>query len=467
MTDEQKLQRKKSAESGHIKWIKDKCLRTKDSKENYVFISYKSDNYEKVLDDIVFKACKKYGLKVYFDTAFDDNTDSWINQFYDNMTSAYCKAFIAFIDNNYFSSYATLMELMASRTALAGGCNGALTFLSINLETIKDLNEDELEENTGLGTERFADGSINNHAGKELELFNELFSELVENNYKISNLYRRYKEDKPALYGEKTNSKNEYGKIFLKKSQCRAIMSAVMPDCNDNDGKNKSFVEVIYDKLKDYKVFIDDWKDESIPTFIIKSTEFEPVKSETTEAKTIESETTEAKTIKSGESYLNRIKALVDRYPGIVDNWRIGQIYSTAKEGSRKRQEKCECNGNTYYVNMDITLKKMNENLQDIVKKYGDSEKQPTKTGTYTVKSSLLDYGELQLGTVFDVGMGEDITISFNGKTYNTTSKNSDKSKGCFNKQMSRLVSDNDLKLGDVLNVFYYSEEKLIKLEKC
>ena len=92
MTDEQKLQRKKSAEIGHIKWIKDKCLRTKDSKENYVFISYKSDNYEKVLDDIVFKACKKYGLKVYFDTAFDDNTDSWINQFYDNMTSAYCKA---------------------------------------------------------------------------------------------------------------------------------------------------------------------------------------------------------------------------------------------------------------------------------------------------------------------------------------------------------------------------------------
>ena len=65
MTKEQKTARKQSAESGHIRWIKDNCLRTKDGCDDYVFISYKSDDYEQVLDDIVYNVCKRYGLRVY------------------------------------------------------------------------------------------------------------------------------------------------------------------------------------------------------------------------------------------------------------------------------------------------------------------------------------------------------------------------------------------------------------------
>lgn len=264
MTEEQKAARKKSAENGHIKWIKDNCLRTKDDNEDFVFISYKSDNYEKVLDEIVYNTCRKYGLKVYFDTAFDDNSDSWINQFYENMKSIHCKAFIAFIDNNYYLSYATLLEMMASRTAAAGGDYkyNSLFFLPINLETLTEPKDEVLKQNTGLGTARFADETENKHAEKEVSLFNEVYSELVDENRKLKHMYKRYSEDKIRLYCEKTYSgKPAYEKEYLNKALCRAIMDTVMPECNDNDGTNKEFVEVIHDKLSEYgSVFIKDWK---------------------------------------------------------------------------------------------------------------------------------------------------------------------------------------------------------------
>ena len=138
MTEEQKARRKESAESGKIKWIKDNCLRTKDDNEDYVFISYKSEDYEKVLDCIVYDTCRKYGLRVYFDTVFDDNSDSWIKQFQDNMNSPHCKAMIAFIDNAYYSSYATLMEMMARRLRRAGGdaLYNSLPFIPVNIAEI-------------------------------------------------------------------------------------------------------------------------------------------------------------------------------------------------------------------------------------------------------------------------------------------------------------------------------------------
>ena len=61
------------------------------------------------------------GLRVYFDTAFDEGSDSWIMQYYDNMCDPHCKAFIAFIDDAYYSSYACLLEMMSRKTMGAGG----------------------------------------------------------------------------------------------------------------------------------------------------------------------------------------------------------------------------------------------------------------------------------------------------------------------------------------------------------
>lgn len=247
MTDEQKEARKKSAELGHINWIRKNCLRTKDGKDDYVFISYKSDDYEEVLDKIVFEVCKKYGLRVYFDTAFDEDSKSWIEQYYDNMCSTKCKAMIAFIDDAYYSSYATLLEMMSRKTAAAGGDFefDSLFFLPINLGPIHDIVSDD---NTGLGTERFSNGRINNNAGLELQKFNEVFSEVAAaDTFLRRSLYKREKDTE--LYKEKTDDKPAYGKKYLTITQCRKIMGRVIPSSNNNDGTNKDFVEVIHDKL--------------------------------------------------------------------------------------------------------------------------------------------------------------------------------------------------------------------------
>ena len=245
MTEEQREKRKYSATSGKIKWIKDHYLRTKDDNEEFVFISYKSDDYEKVLDDIVYNTCKKYGLKVYFDTAFDDDSDSWITQYYENMCDDNCKAFIAFIDNEYYSSYACLLEMMSRKTLAAGGDykKDSLFFLPINLERINEIVD---KSNTGLGTSRFSDGKKNINASTELRQFNEVFREIADEHMK--NIYKRYNEDE-LLYDEATDTKPAYGKVFLTVTQCRKLMESVIPKANENDGKNKDFVEVIHDKL--------------------------------------------------------------------------------------------------------------------------------------------------------------------------------------------------------------------------
>lgn len=246
MTDEQKLARKKSAEKGNIRWIKDNCLRTKDGKDDYVFISYKSDDYKQVLDDIVYNTCKKYGLKVYFDTAFDEDSRSWIEQYYDNMSDPKCKAFIAFIDDAYYSSYATLLEMMSRKTEAAGGDYrpDSLFFLPINLGTISDIIDGS---NTGLGTKRFANGKTNQNADLELQKFNEIFSEIADEDTSLKKIYKR--EHDYRLYEEATDQMPAYGKMYLNITQCRRIMERVIPHSNSNDGTNKDFVEVIHDKL--------------------------------------------------------------------------------------------------------------------------------------------------------------------------------------------------------------------------
>lgn len=244
MTNEQREARKKSAEEGNIRWIKDHCLRTMDGDEDYVFISYKSDDYEKVLDGILFRTCQKYGLRVYFDTAFDEGSDSWIMQYYDNMCDPHCRAFIAFIDDTYYSSYACLLEMMSRKTMGAGGDykEDSLFFLPINIGSITDMVD---ASNTGLGTRRFSNGKLNKHAQIELKKFNEIFSEIADDY--MRKVYKRENDDVP--YDEAYKDMPKYGKLYLTVTQCRRLMERVIPNKNENDGGNKAFEDVIHDKL--------------------------------------------------------------------------------------------------------------------------------------------------------------------------------------------------------------------------
>lgn len=282
-----KKERKEDAKSGHIKELIDggyicDCNDGKD----YVFISYSSLNWKKVLYEIVYKTCKKYGLRVYFDTNFDVGSNTWITQFQDNMDDDRCKAVLAFISPEYYSSYATLMELMESQSLNAKGT----LVLPIQLAS----GEVTSSDNTGLGTYRFADNSINELCMEpEMRTFNELFKELNDttqkfgenegwakglytgSNVRTDNNSSAYsealiaeqvfqneefwkskgiydEEEKRKFWSENLEShKKREGKIFLTKQKNAMLMQRLIAKVDKNKivDKNKDFVDAIYGKL--------------------------------------------------------------------------------------------------------------------------------------------------------------------------------------------------------------------------
>lgn len=101
------------------KLIKDLGIRytTDDKQEPYIFVSYKSDDWREVMGEIIHPLQKRYGLRVYYDQAFDyESNDEWIKQMEDNMASIYCQGVLCFISEKYISSYATLLEVLFSHT---------------------------------------------------------------------------------------------------------------------------------------------------------------------------------------------------------------------------------------------------------------------------------------------------------------------------------------------------------------
>ena len=82
----------------------------------YVFISYKSDDWEVVLDKLVRTLVNKHGLRVYFDKKFNEDNAPWVDNMRVAMASNCCKAVIACVSKNYVRSYACAMELMQARS---------------------------------------------------------------------------------------------------------------------------------------------------------------------------------------------------------------------------------------------------------------------------------------------------------------------------------------------------------------
>lgn len=85
----------------------------KDGK-SYVFISYKSDDWKTVLEDIVWELQRRYGLRVYFDKKFASSNEKWAAQMQDEI-GLHCAAMLSFVSPKYLTSYATLMEVLYSQ----------------------------------------------------------------------------------------------------------------------------------------------------------------------------------------------------------------------------------------------------------------------------------------------------------------------------------------------------------------
>lgn len=217
--------------------------------EDYIFISYKSDDWKIVLHDIVYELVTKYGLRVYFDGSFDDHNPIWVNQFPNNMKTPNCKGVLAFIDDKYTTSYATLMELMYSQTrqASVGGKKDGekLSVVTINLfGTLKSPDSETGIEDTGLGRDRFPDGSVNSNATKEKEIFDRTFNELVRRNilkdkiewYQDNELYNRgCHEIMVELISTLEVNQNDYiPEVTDKESFCKSLTATIRDAVGDS-----------------------------------------------------------------------------------------------------------------------------------------------------------------------------------------------------------------------------------------
>ena len=168
---EKELQERRGDE--HVKLLM-KNITNKDTGKPYVFISYKSDDWKVVLHEIVYELVTEYGLNVYFDGDFNGHNKLWTDQFRENMEAENCLGVLAFVNDAYATSYATLMELLYSQV----GCQDQnyntvpKPVVTINLSKLSQIKD---TDNTGLGV-----GNDNIHAEAEKRLFDELFQEAAE-----------------------------------------------------------------------------------------------------------------------------------------------------------------------------------------------------------------------------------------------------------------------------------------------
>ena len=80
--------------------------------QSYAFISYASDNWERVFKDAVVPLQQTYGLCVYADKAFDKVNDKWIVPMLRNIRGA--DVIIVFVSQSYIESYACFLELLTA-----------------------------------------------------------------------------------------------------------------------------------------------------------------------------------------------------------------------------------------------------------------------------------------------------------------------------------------------------------------
>ena len=85
--------------------------------EDYVFVSYSSQDWEKVFPCVL--ELRARGINVFIDIEFEENSSSsWLSNLEERMIrSCECRGLVAFVSAGYLGSYACLTELIANRTS--------------------------------------------------------------------------------------------------------------------------------------------------------------------------------------------------------------------------------------------------------------------------------------------------------------------------------------------------------------
>lgn len=116
----------------------------KNSKGNYVCISYRSTDSDIVFNDCVFPIMKDFGLRVYWDEDFRNNAaKAWNSQMLDNIEGS--EAVILFVSNSYIESYACFLEALFSYVY---GKKVIMIKLDWNLKQSDNTEEKNISEST-------------------------------------------------------------------------------------------------------------------------------------------------------------------------------------------------------------------------------------------------------------------------------------------------------------------------------
>ena len=234
MTDAEKERRNNDP---HVQELKSLICDSEGDK-SYVFISYKSDDWETVLADAVYRLATEYGLNIYYDGSFDIHAELWTEQFPKNMEDSKCRGVIAFIDDKYATSYATLLELMYSQAINDDGEFIQKKVVPVNLGTLSKIND---KNDTGLGQPFDADGIRNNHANEEKKLFDRVFETAVNHNIFSSDITSSY------------NQHVKDGTGTFTKKLCSNMVGALLGYIkqNDNEYRRGGNLENIVHSIRD------------------------------------------------------------------------------------------------------------------------------------------------------------------------------------------------------------------------
>ena len=250
-------------------------ITTYEDDEDYVFVSYRSKNRD-TMEEIIYHLQKEHGLRVYYDKSFESHNSSWIRQFANNMNSNKCKAIIVFLSNDYYYSYATLMELMHSRCPKAQTNNKDIPIIPIIIERI-NISCDDDDRNIGLGVKDFENGDPNNQWKDELHRFNLDFKAAKKKYADIEDYYE----------SEKVEEACDPAEPYLNWGSCREIIRIFLNGTHDKrwyEKKERGEVELaqFYKSLADA---IRDEKKGAGPTVFGKPQKQESVKAQKSESK--------------------------------------------------------------------------------------------------------------------------------------------------------------------------------------
>lgn len=219
-------EKEKREQDEHVKYITEHVC-NKDGDKPYVFISYKSDDWEIVLQDIVYRLVKEEGLNVYFDGDFGGHNSHWTTQFPQNMGDPKCKGVLAFLDDKYATSYATVLELMYSQGSCQDPDNSydyvKKKVIPVNLGPLTSIKD---KSDTGLGKTESPNGERNPKAVDEKKLFDGAFRRAC----------------KKGIF-DKSIQPYEANEGSLPKDLCSVMLTELLEEinCNYNDYPKKGY----------------------------------------------------------------------------------------------------------------------------------------------------------------------------------------------------------------------------------